>query len=438
MLGSRGEGEAPDDRPVVAVATAWGPAAIGILRINGPGALALCRRRLVGLPAAPVARQMQRARLLDASGQPLDDVLVVPFLAPRSYTGDELVEIHCHGGTALQEAALASLLSAGGRLAEPGEFTRRAVHNGRVDLVDAEALAAILEAEDQDGLTRARAARETGPLLRALRERAKAALAEALGALDHPMETVGEVLRWPEECRALEGEVRRLRGDGTLERRELEGSRVILLGPPNAGKSSLFNALLGEPRALVDSEPGTTRDVVTAPMRLGGRRVTLCDCAGLRSAAGLEGAGVRRALDFARAADLVLWTADVSAPAARPPDDLEVDLWVATKGDLPSHPEPRSREDVRVSVREGWGLDVLRMRIESALQRPFTCVSRRQAALLEEAAHLLQDARTESATEDLRVRALERAAEVLDRLCGQGPSAAEVEDEVFRRFCVGK
>ncbi len=430
-----------EDRPIVAVATARGPAAIGILRVSGSGALELCRRRLRGLPAEPTARQLYRTTLLDEFSEPLDDVLVVHFPAPRSYTGEEVIEIHCHGGTALLEAALGSLLAAGCRAAEPGEFTRRAVRNGRMDLLEAEALAGILEAEEADSLASARrVARGVVPLLRDLRRRAYEALAEAHGFHDHPLETGLDAAGWPAACLEIAREARVLGTGRAFERRALEGARVVLLGPPNAGKSSLLNAVAGEERALVDEEPGTTRDLVTAAVRLEGRRLMLCDTAGLRIVEGLEARGVQRALEAAAEAEVVVWVQDRSGPVVEAPPGVRVDIRVWTKGDLPAHPDHVLPQGLVVSAARGWGIVELKRQVMAELGGSPSEVSERQRSLLAAAADHMEQAGAarSNGDDDLRAAEVEQAVRKLDRLCGAAADLAAAEDDVFRRFCIGK
>jgi tRNA modification GTPase len=425
---------------IVAVATGQGPSAIGILRLSGSGALTVARRRLAGLPDSLAPRQLYRCSLLDEIGQPLDDVLAVHFPAPRSYTGEEVVEVQGHGGIALMTAAERSLQAAGAAAAQAGEFTRRAVANGRLDILEAEALAAMLEADEGESLELARVAFRSGSqALRNLLREGRAALAEARGAHDHPIETERETLGWGEAAGRLAGRCEALAAGPSLEGRMLEGPRIVLLGPPNAGKSSLLNALVHEERALVHPEPGTTRDVLPAPFRLGGRRVSLCDTAGVREAQGLEAAGIARALEAARGADLVLWVEDVGAPPSRPPEGLPIDFEVLAKCDLAPSPLRASSDDasLRVSAHTGVGLPSLEEALRGRLALQRESVSRRQQRWLRQAAGAFRRA-SGKGPEDLRAASLEDAVEALEALCGEGPSQRMEADEIFARFCIGK
>lgn len=238
------------------------------------------------------------------------------------------------------------------------------------------------------------------------------------------------------ETRQLAAAAQSLASIPLLEAQALAGSRVVLLGPPNAGKSSLLNALLGSERSLVDEVAGTTRDVVAAPMRLHGRRFTLCDCAGIRLATGVEAAGVAKALEAARAAEVVVWVEDQSVAPARPPAGVDVDLCILAKSDLPMHPS-REAGLLHVSARTGEGLVALRDLIAELANPGASAVSARQQELLSQAAAHLELAGREG-PEDLRVAELALALRALDSLCGAGSGAAEAEELVFQRFCIGK
>ena len=420
---------------IAALATGAGPAAIAIVRLSGGGALEAARRFLAGLPDSPEPRRLTRSVAVTAGGEPLDDVLVAVFPAPHSYTGESVVEIHCHGGPAIAAAVLKRGLESGARLARAGEFTERAVRNGKMDLLDAEALAALLAADGPAELGAARESRRLAPILRSLAERTRAALAGARGELDHPLEMGAQEVDWRAEASALAAALDGLLEGPPLESILLEGMVVALLGPPNAGKSSLFNALIAEERALVDGEPGTTRDAQPCGLLLGGRRVTIVDTAGIRSASGIEARSVARALDVAHRADAVIWVEDVSAPALEPP--LGVDLEVLAKNDLAPHAsrETGRGSSLRVSVVDGQGIAELRAWIAARSARPAALLSGRQRRLVEEAAGALR--RMPETADDLAAEDLARAEQAMAALVGAAGGLVD-SSEIYARFCVGK
>jgi tRNA modification GTPase len=219
------------------------------------------------------------------------------------------------------------------------------------------------------------------------------------------------------------------------ERRVLEGQRVVLVGPVNAGKSSLFNALLGDRRALVDEQPGTTRDAICATLNIGGHRVTLYDTAGTRVASGLEKAGIDMGLDAARAADLAIWVEDTSQAPILPPSDLEVACRVENKSDLPRSAERAGADErtLRVSAKIGSGLEDLRREIAARLGALSGARSARQIRILREAAHFFGEAT--AGPDDLGAAALWRGADKISQLVA---SDSPLADEVYRRFCIGK
>jgi tRNA modification GTPase len=410
-----------------------------MIRLAGARALSIARLCLPSFPREPQPQRLYFTALTDSQGEPLDEVFAAFFAAPRSYTGEDIVEIYTHGGRALVAAVERRLVDLGARRAEPGEFTRRAVANGKMDLVDAEALAAVLAADDDGDLAIARlAAGENAVELRRLVARATAALAEARGAEDHPVETEGETSRWRATSAELAALCRALASGPSIERRLSEGHRVVLMGPVNAGKSSLFNALLGERRALVDSAPGTTRDAVSSTLSLSGKRVTLYDTAGLRSVDGLEGQGVAIGLETAHAADLVIWVDDGASPAAErvtPPTDLPIRLRVRSKADL-----GRNLHDEKIpceldtSSLTGIGISELQEIISTLLSRGTSTCSARQQGILLVASDALDQ--VSQGPDDWATAALERAVTSLQELVAS--SDVDLQDEVYRRFCIGK
>ena len=431
---------------IFALATPPGRGAIAILRLSGPGTDAA----LAALGAGELKPRFAALRTLTHDGRAFDRALVLCFPAPNSYTGEACAELHLHGGRAVVEAATEALTALGLRPADPGEFTRRAFENGRMDLAQAEAVADLIDAE-----TIAQAGQALGQLNGALtqtyagfRRDLLTAIALVDAEIDFPDEEVPDNL-----ARAASPVLDRLiaefsaaLADARRGERVREGYRIVLIGETNAGKSSLFNALVAREAAIVTPIPGTTRDVLDADLIIGGYAVTLSDTAGLRpSVDPVEIEGVRRARARAEVADLRLWI--------RGPDDAEGDaaafardgdLLVLTKADLGAARSVEGFEALSVSTASGAGLADLHDWIAGRLARDlsgtdFPAVTReRHRRRLTEALVAVRAARTaldiapEMAGDDLR-----RAADALARVTG----AIGVEDilgEVFSTFCIGK
>lgn len=433
---------------IAAIAT--GPAAggIGVLRLSGPAALAAARRVAKGLPASPTPRHAYFARFTDAQGAALDEGLVLFFQGPKSFTGEDVVELHAHGAPRLLSLLLAEVLKEDGvRLATPGEFTRRAFLSGRIDLARAEAVADLVAAESE-AQVRAAAAQLSGELtarLEAVHAPLLALHADVEGALDFPEEAEGaesgaqarldEVLL---SVRALLADARR----GALIRR---GARVVLFGPVNAGKSTLFNALAGAQRALVDDEPGTTRDTLEARLELAGLAVTLIDTAGLRENAGrLEALGIGRTREALAGADVAVLVL---------PPEATADQRAAWRGEVEASRlvEVRGKADLggdadqllSVSGLTGLGLEVLRRlladRLGAGAASAVLASSERHVQALEEMEAALARARlaTEVATLEVVAGELGLALHSLAEVTGEDASDALL-DAIFQRFCIGK
>jgi len=431
---------------IFALATPPGRGAIAILRLSGPGTDAA----LTSLGAGALKPRLASLRPLTHEGRLIDQALVLRFPAPRSYTGEDCAELHLHGGRAVVEAAVEALSALGLRPADPGEFTRRAFENGRMDLAQAEAVADLIDAE-----TTAQASQALGQLDGALsqtyagfRRDLLTALALVEAEIDFPDEeipdnlarTAGPVLD------RLIADLKAALADADRGRRVREGYRIVLIGETNAGKSSLFNALVAREAAIVTPIAGTTRDVLDADLVIGGYAVTLSDTAGLRDSDDpVEAEGVRRAQARAEAADLRLWVRSPGETAsAAQPYVRSADLVVLNKADLGPTQPVDGMENLSVSTATGQGLSDLHDWISARLARdlsgadfPAVTRERHRRRLTEaladvEAGRRVLDTAAEMAGDDLR-----RAADNLGRVTG----AIGVEDilgEVFSTFCIGK
>lgn len=432
---------------IFALASGAGRGAVAVMRLSGPDTGAI----LAGIAGGvPQPRRASLRRLRAPDGEPLDEALVLWFPAPGSYTGEDSAELHLHGGSAVIAAVGGALARLGARPAEPGEFTRRAFLNGRMDLTAAEGIADLIAAETE--AQRRQALRQAEGALARLIGAWAARLTRLLAHQEAAIEFADEDLptdlgdRARAGAAALRAEIAaHLADDGRGERLR-EGLLVAILGAPNAGKSSLLNALAGRDAAIVSARAGTTRDVVEVRLDLAGVPVTLADTAGLREAADeIEQEGIRRAHRRAEEADLVLAVFAVDAP----PDPATLGwarpgaIVVANKVDLaPAPPTIGGIAPLAISARMGAGLDALRARLtdearwlagagdSALLTRP------RHRAALTEAAVWLEQAEAAPLPE-LASEALRAALRSLGRLTGR-VGVEEVLDVVFRDFCIGK
>jgi tRNA modification GTPase len=459
---------------IVAIATPPGRGGIGIIRLSGPDAHRIAKELtgreqvfqprhatvsvvVSGFPPPPKAT----ARLAEGGSRtenesPIDQAIVTYFPTPNSYTGDDVVEISAHGSPVVLTAIVNTAVGCGARLAEPGEFTLRAFVNGRIDLPQAEAVADLIDAS-------------TPLQARAAFDQLNGTLTETIGAIDRalfdliarleasvdfpedgyhfvdPSELAEAIDAIRERTTALLCSARR----GRLIR---EGLTIAIVGKPNVGKSSIFNALVGARRAIVTDVPGTTRDLVSDTMDLEGLRVTLVDTAGLRETSDIvESEGVARAVGAASVADLVLVVCDLSDPSTV---DVEIarqmpaarTLLVANKADLVR--TWSRREAVEVSATTGNGIDQLRRRIIRALDvdlvvdRP-EITNVRHIALVEQADRALQRARTAALAdgrpmpEEFVLADLQEARAAFEEITGRR-TPDDLLAHIFARFCIGK
>ncbi|VCU53080.1 tRNA modification GTPase MnmE [Thermus thermophilus] len=428
--------------PICAVATPPGKGAIGVVRLSGEGALEIAARVWRGKdPRGLKGGRFTLGEVVDPkTGEAIDQALLLVFRAPRSYTGEDLVEFHTHGSPAVLRRVLEVLLEAGARLAGPGEFTFRAYMNGKLDLAQAEAVLALVEAEGELARRQALRALEGAfsRKIEALEQRLLDLLAHIQALLDYPEEGV-EPLEAERTLREVLAEVEALLAQARTSRLAQKGARLALIGAPNAGKSSLLNALLGYERALVSPIPGTTRDYLEAPLELFGIPLVAVDTAGVRETEDpVERMGVERALGIAEEADLVLYVADRSLPKPTPPPlPWERTLKVATKADLP--PAWEDPAFIPVSSLTGEGLDRLKEALKEALlgkEGGEVLLTERQVEALLRARERLKEAL--GLPQDLMGLALEEVLEALASLRGEGRVAEAVVARVFQNFCVGK
>jgi len=430
---------------IAAVATPAGRGGIGIVRISGP-AVARVARAVIGELPAP--RQARFARFTDAGGEPLDEGLALFFPAPHSYTGEDVLELQGHGGPVVIGALLAACLDAGARLAEPGEFTRRAFLEGRLDLAQAEAVADLIDAASREAARSAlrSLSGEFSTAITALQQKLIELRALTEAQLDFPEEEVDAAHRDESaerlsRVRAALAEVLVRSRQGSLLR---SGLHVVLVGRPNVGKSSLLNRLAGEERAIVTSVPGTTRDALREPINIEGLPLVLVDTAGLRAAADeLERLGIARTQRELETADLILAVHEAGgrddAAAPLPQGVARIDVY--NKIDLlPAFRAPSGA--LAVSAKTGAGLAELRRAIVRAAGWAATGESvflarERHLRALSAAAHHLERAAEELERWELFAEELRLAHGELGRITGEFTSD-DLLGEIFSRFCIGK
>jgi tRNA modification GTPase len=433
---------------IFAAASGLGRSAVCVIRISGPHTRAVLEALAGGLPAP---RHLALRRMVEpGTGEPLDQALVAWMPAPNSFTGEDQAELHIHGGLATRTAVLRALGTVTGcRMAEPGEFTRRAFLNGRMDLSGVEGLADLIDAETE--AQRRQALRQLEGRLGSLVETWRARLIEALALLEAALDfsDEGDVPATLEgEAAAIVAEVnsamRRSLADGQRGERLRDGFVVVLAGPPNAGKSTLLNALAQRDVAIVSPFAGTTRDAIEVRCDLLGLPVTFVDTAGLRDSADpIEREGVARTRARLGSADLVLWLVAPDLPAEAGPAGNVPILRVGTKADLCG--ANRDGVDLTVSAATGAGIADLLDRIgreaETALgagdavltrERHRRALETAQAALARAQAALTEGVFGELAAEDVRL-----ALRALGAITGR-VDVEDILDRLFATFCIGK
>lgn len=447
-----------EDDTIAAIATASGAGGIGVVRLSGPRARriaeAVCGRELR-------PRHAHHVRFTDTAGDTVDDGLALWFRAPASYTGEDVVELQAHGSPPVLRALVDRVVALGARRARPGEFSERAFLNGRLDLAQAEAVADLIAAAD---LRAARAARRSLDGVFSTRVEALAAallairvqVEAAIDFADEPIETLGGA-RLTADLAAARDALEALLAAAARGRKLRDGWHVVIAGPPNAGKSSLLNALAGEERAIVTDVAGTTRDLLREAVVVGGIEITLVDTAGLRASGDtIEREGMRRARDELTRADLALVVVDARDPEhglAAVEDAVAAvpqRLVLHNKCDLLASgvEDDRStdvREPLRVSARTGAGLAALRAHLETVLgaapasgESAFTARARHVDAL-DEARRALEQATAELAHErlELAAEALRHAHDALGEITGR-ITPDDLLGRIFSTFCIGK
>lgn len=437
---------------IYAFSTAPGKSAIAVLRVSGPAAAESIRHLTGRDPPKP---RMAALRRVSHGGERIDDALVLWFPGPKSETGEDMAEFHLHGGRAIMASALAALAELPGyRAAGPGDFTRQAFDNGRLDLTQAEAVADLVEAET--AAQRRQALRQMdgalGRLYESWREQLVASLAHLEAAIDFPEDDLpaSVLAQLNHNIQWLQKEITQYLDDHRRGERLRDGFSIAILGAPNAGKSTLLNFLAGREAAIVSARAGTTRDVIEVHLDIAGYPVILADTAGLRAADDeIEAEGVRRAIDRASTADLKLVLFDAGRwPAVDPQSRAQLHenaLAILSKADLAQLPEEPAIEGfpaLPLSMKSGAGAQELLKRLEEVVGERFSpgplpeLTRRRHREALEDCRAALQRAEAAGSPE-LKAEDLRLAARSLGSITGR-VDVEELLDRIFRDFCIGK
>jgi len=460
---------------IVALATPPGEGGISVIRVSGPAAATICDKAFKGKSALSTAQSHTAhfGRLVEPLGNAIDDVVAVVFKAPTSYTGEDTVELSCHGGILVTKKAIETLIENGARSAEPGEFTKRAFLNGKLDLAQAEAVAELIHARS-DRAFRSSIAQLEGRLSEEI-QKLRNALIESISLLELELDFVEDGFEFIDKKKAIRQiqdarqMIQNLADSYKSGRIYREGIKVVITGAPNAGKSSLLNALLERNRAIVTHIPGTTRDIIEESISIGGVEFRVVDTAGLRRSKNpVEKEGVKRAGDQAQDCDVLLIVVDATTDVSeqekkeivtvreKAPESAK-QLVALNKIDLLLHKDGESAKRVeflaplqtaKVSAKTGEGIDGLKEvllkvalegqkfgsegRITVTNTRHFEAF-KKAAMSLELAEKTLQEGKSgEFATIDLR-RALDKLGEITGEVTND-----EVLNNIFSKFCIGK
>ena len=450
---------------ICAIATAPGKSALAIVRISGPGCISMASKRIPSVQdiAPSDSRKLRHDFILDSNGSPLDEITVIPYFAPNSYTAEEMIEIICHGGFESLRAIIKALTEIGVRIAEPGEFTKRAFLNGRISLSEAEAVAAAIEAKSDLAL-KAAARNLKGELyirISEIRRHIEDLLTLVEAEIDFSEEEIDktstEYLR-TKVTQQIEKSEAILKGYD-FGRGLNSGYRVVIVGRANVGKSSLLNVLLKRERAIVTEIPGTTRDTLTEWIEIDGFPILLTDTAGLRrSEDRIEVIGQKRTREHIEDSDLILFLVDSSQPWTSDDGDLHNELInrpvidVANKIDLGISSDHKIEDFIQtakavcVSAKDGTGLDELKARIAQRLsldkfsldnallatERQFLAMKKAHQSLIDTAYELSRQAPHEVISLHLR-----ESLDHLGDLVGE-TTTEDILNNIFGRFCVGK
>jgi len=437
---------------IAAISTAAGEAAIALIRISGKDAIEVADKVFRGKQRpSDLASQTQHLGEIVENGAIIDQVMLAVHRAPASYTGEDLIEISCHGGALVTAKVLEICLRAGARAARPGEFTERAYLNGKIDLTQAEAVIDLIRAQTDLALRSAteQLAGRLGDEFRNLRQRLIDIIAHVEASMDFPEEGISpdDVATICDRLESLRNEIDKLLATAETGRILHEGLRVVIFGATNAGKSSLLNRMLGFDRAIVSEMHGTTRDSIEERINLRGIALRLFDTAGLRAPENLvEREGMERTQRTLETADLRLHIVDASA--SRPGDfTMNPDeLVILNKSDLPEHADWSPTDAIRISCKTGAGLpklaDEIYRRIGGAklnAESPLA-INARHRDQLRRASDAIARALAAigaGATPEMFAIDLQEAQHAVDELLGGGDEEA-VRDAIFSQFCIGK